>query len=184
MYDIRKKGLPAELVVGGEPFPIDTDFRTWIRWITQVQRDDFAGAYIFTGRVPDDPEWVRAASDFALCRSDTPRSLGDESSIRTFDYIEDGARVVAAFQQVYGIDLTDADMHWWRFKMLLDNLPDGTALGQVMSFRAYRKPSPGKNAEQEFYARMKRAYSLPPIRTSEAEAFIAKQREAFGLLKP
>lgn len=182
MYDIRTKGLPSSITVGGESFPIDTDFRTWIRWVVQVQQDELAGYFIFTGEVPQDPEWVRAAADFAACRSETPRNVGDGDETRIFDYIEDGGRIVAAFQQVYGIDLTECDMHWWRFKMLLDNLPEGTALGQVMGYRAYRKPSESKNAEHEFHARMKRAYSLPPLRTSEAEAAIEQQKALFGKL--
>lgn len=183
MYDIRVKGLPTSLEVGGESFPIDTDFRTWVRWVAQVQRDDFAGYYIFTGAVPEGLDWVAAAAEFAACRSDTPRKTGDDGG-RIFDYIEDGGRIVAAFQQVYGIDLTDCDMHWWRFKMLLDNLPEGTALGQVMAYRGYRKPSAAKDAEHIYYSRMKRAYALPPLRTSEADEAIRVQKELFGKLRP
>ena len=182
MIDLTIKGLPTDLEVGGESFPLDTDFRTWIRWVTQAQTDETAGYYIFTGDIPSDPSWVEAALDWASCRSETPKGL--DGGPRLFDYTEDAARLVAAFQQCYGIDLTECDMHWWRFRALLDNLPDGTALGQVMRFRAYTKPSQAKDAEHLYYAKMKRAYALPPIMgTAEREA-IEIQKEAFGLLKP
>lgn len=183
MIDLRNEGLPVDLEVGGLFYPLDTDFRTWIRWTVQVQTDETAGTYIFTGDVPDDLGWVEKAAEFAACRTETPKDLGSNGP-RVFDYIEDGGRIVAAFQQAYGIDLTDCRMHWWRFKALLDNLPEGTALGKVMQYRGYTKPSQAKDAEHQFYLKMKRAYALPPLRTSADAEVIRMQKEAFGRLRP
>ena len=45
---------------------------------------------------------------------------------------------MAAFQQAYAVDLTEEGLHWWRFRALLEGLPDGTQLRHVMSLRAVR----------------------------------------------
>lgn len=181
MIDLRDEGLPVGLEVGGLFFPIETDFRVWIRWAIDAQTARKAGSYIFTGDVPDDDRWVEAAAEFAACKTETPHGLPSNGP-RVFDYIEDGGRIVAAFQQCYGIDLTDCHMHWWRFRALLDNLPDGTALGKVMQYRGYTKPSREKDAEHQYWSRMKRAYSLPALRTPEDARAIEVQKEAFGRL--
>ena len=40
-----------------------------------------------------------------------------------FDYRCDAPYIVAAFQQAYGIDLTTAKLHWFRFRALFAALP-------------------------------------------------------------
>lgn len=184
--DLRSKTLPDSIVVDGERFYIDTDFRTWISWGVAAEREEIALYDIFVGRVPDGESWVEQAVEFFECKTETPRLVSGERSERVLDYIEDGARIVAAFQQVYGIDLLDGglSMHWWRFRALLDNLPRGTALGEVIGFRSWKKPSEkyDRNADNDMHARMKRAYRLPEIKRAGDDRVLTWQQEAFGLL--
>lgn len=185
MIDLRK-ALPDSLEVDGRAYRIDTCFRTWIRWIEQVQTDETAGLYIFTGEVPEGFGWIRAAMDFYESPTLTPRQ-GKETAARTLDYIEDGERIVAAFQQAYGIDLTDPDckMHWHRFKALLGNLPESTQLSKVMGYRSWKRPKENdKGAYERGMDEMRRAYELPRKMTGRERHIIELQERAFGKLRP
>ena len=66
----------------------------------------------------------------------------------------------AAFQQAYGIDLTTAKMHWWRFRALFAALPEDTRMFQILHARSVDL-SRLEGAEREHYARMKEMYALP-----------------------
>lgn len=58
------------------------------------------------------------------------------------------------------------DICWWEFDSLLESilLTDNSAIGKVLSYRSYKKPSNDTKAyaqkEHEFYEKMKRTYSL------------------------
>lgn len=82
------------------------------------------------------------------------------SRMRAYDYDVDAERIVAAFQQAYGIDLTCGEaMHWWRFKALFDNLPADCRLCKIMEYRtADTSGMPDK--ARAFYERMRSQYAL------------------------
>ncbi len=62
-------------------------------------------------------------------------SGGSASGEIAFDYACDADYIVAAFQQAYGIDLTTARVHWWRFRALFRALPEETVLRKIMDIR-------------------------------------------------
>ena len=43
--------------------------------------------------------------------------------------------IYAAFLQQYGIDILTTNMHWWKFKSLLDGLTNETKFMQVVGYR-------------------------------------------------
>ena len=49
----------------------------------------------------------------------------------TYDFTEDANAIHADFMREYHIDLTTADMHWWRFMALLDGLISPTFTRRV-----------------------------------------------------
>ena len=74
--------------------------------------------------------------------------------------LTDGSAIVAAFQQAYGIDLTRARLHWWRFKALMSNLPEETQLAKIIGFRT-ADPAQFQGAERERRAELKERFALP-----------------------
>ncbi len=46
-----------------------------------------------------------------------------KSNQKVMDYYKDQWRIYADFRQIYGINLNDADLHWWEFCGLLWNMP-------------------------------------------------------------
>lgn len=85
-----------------------------------------------------------------------------EAGKKLFDFEIDSGRVLAAFQQSYGIDLTTENMHWWRFLELFRGLPDNTMLAKVIEIRGKEIPKDGDRKYIRDLRRAKRAFSLEP----------------------
>lgn len=165
MIDLSRDTLPSALLVNDEVFPVDTSFRKWIAF-EQMLREGIAWEGVFADRVPSSPEWVGAALEFLQSRNATPRG-SSQSSARAIDLVLDGDYITAAFQQAYGIDLTSCDMHWHRFKALLNGLPEDTMLSRIMSYRTYEARKVDREAEMR---RLREEWALP-----DPEAENAKQ---------
>lgn len=76
-----------------------------------------------------------------------------------YSYLADAGAIFAAFQRVYGVDLSTATMHWWRFSALLEGLLTHNFEDRVQ----YRITEPGKikdKARREHYYQMRRLYQL------------------------
>lgn len=122
---------------------------------TQRQRAAYAISRIVKNPFPAESveEVIELVGEFLRCNDpDLPsqKSTGKP----TFSYWQDARHLVAAFQQAYGIDLTKDDLHWWRFRALLEGLPDSTRLAQIMQIRAEK---PRVKASQEERAALKNA---------------------------
>ena len=51
--------------------------------------------------------------------------------LQAFSYTEDAECIYCAFLQCYGIELdTVTYMHWWKFKILFEGLPENTEIKQ------------------------------------------------------
>ena len=183
MIDLRYRGLPSALEVDGETFRIKTDFRIWIAWLESLEVNQIAETAIFEDEVPDGDSWVQAAVAFAKNESSTPHGESG-STARAYDFVEDGEYVVGAFQQAYGIDLTDPELnlHWHRFLALFRSLPSDTVMSQAMAYRTWSKGS--KESYDSRMAKARTAWSLPAKKTVESESIIAWQKEAFGQIIP
>lgn len=77
---------------------------------------------------------------------DRPGSVKDKR--RLINYDVDQWRIYADFRQIYGIDLSREDMHWWMFNGLLWNMPhEQSAFQQVIEIR--RKKITGEMGKKE-----------------------------------
>ena len=158
MIDLSRDALPSALLVGGEVFPVDTSFRIWIKFEQLLTKEGVAWGGIFPDRVPDDPEWIDAAVEFMASENATPKR-SPRGGPKALDLVLDGDYITAAFQQAYGIDLTSCDMHWHRFKALLNGLPEDTMLSRIMGYRTYEKR--GKVDREAEMQRLRDAWALP-----------------------
>lgn len=85
---------------------------------------------------------------------------------KTFDFELDYKYYYYDFLKL-GIDLNTRDISWWEFDNLLEGilLTDNTAIGKVLAYRTYEKPSKNpkvvEQKEDRFYQNMKRRYALP-----------------------
>lgn len=179
MIDLRFNTLPSTLEVGGSFFRVHTDFRIWLQFGEYFNnRTPWDGIFVEAPNAdPDD--WLPAALEFYKSENVTPRS-SETISDRIIDYILDGDYIVASFQAVYGIDLTDStlEMHWHRFKALLVGLPDNCKLTKIMSYRAYAKKPYDHDKEMR---KLKEAWALPDEQAeTEKDAVLQWAEEFFG----
>lgn len=79
-----------------------------------------------------------------------------------YDYILDGPLIAAAFAAAYGLDLTSpaTRIHWWRFRALLQGLPDECRFCRVVGWRT-ADLSGLKGQQLTFYRQMKQRFALP-----------------------
>lgn len=74
----------------------------------------------------------------------------------------DADKIFASFWQAYQIDLIEQQgkLHWNKFKMLMDYLPDDTPLKQAMYIRGW-KPSDDKKKKKQAMREAKKKLALP-----------------------
>lgn len=171
MIDLEQDHLPTSLVVGGEEWPVRTSFRVWLRFVRILQEHGICDPSIFDGEVPPG-QWAEAAGEFA--RSECPTPHGGERAGRVFDILMDSDYLVAAFQQAYGIDLTEGDMHWHRFLALWRGLPSDTRLSEIVGHRSWRRSS---RSPESVHEELRDRWSLPEERDEE---LLRLQQSWFG----
>ena len=132
-----KNALPDAVMVDGSAFPIYTDFRRILRILRLLNDPEVLDGdkhilflkLFFKGKIPPEPQ--EAFLWFLHC-GEEHEGGGDHD----FDYEQDAKEIYSGFQQVYGIDLLDTDMHFWRFSALLNGLfCTDTALANKVQLR-------------------------------------------------
>lgn len=104
------------------------------------------------------------------------RCGAEESNVRdgesipppAYSFGTDASAIISAFQKEYGIDLTSARMHWWRFSALLEGLISCSFSERV----SYRQCDPGEikaKAMRERYSKLKRQFALSADGTPRKE---------------
>lgn len=169
MIDLERRGLPDRLVVEGAEVPVDTSFRTWLRF-SRLLGEGLAWPGVFPQGEPEG-DWIPAAMEFLRDENPVPH---DGPGGPRLDWLADSDWLVGGFLQAYGVDLTTADMHWHLFLALVRSLPTSTRFAEVMGHRGWRRDGRRPDAVRE---ELRRMWSLP----EEAdEDLVALQRSWFG----
>lgn len=88
----------------------------------------------------------------------------DTSAERVYDYKQDAEAIYASFFHAYKFDLIKqrGQLHYFKFKALLENLPEDTAHSKIIGYRTMKVPSQ-KEASKDYIShvrKMKRLYRL------------------------
>lgn len=109
------------------------------------------------------PDAYKALLDFYRCGEDTEPDDGGEggSGVLPFDYQCDAPYIIAAFQQLYGIDLTTEKVHWWRFRSLLRSaLAEDVLFSRIVRWRT-ADTSQMTPEERQHTEEMRQRFALP-----------------------
>jgi len=185
-------GLPYE--VCGQKVRTDwrimADFEAGIYRMKEGGEEAFAQkslAAFYITRPADIKAALNGLLWFYRCGKPHEKSIvsGRDNKAIPYDFYADADLIFAAFRQTYSIDLGCEKMHWWRFRALMNSLPEDCKFCKV---EGYRTTDTGNmsDAMRDFYEKAKKHYALPPeigglyakpITKEEAEAaFIARLR--------
>lgn len=173
MMDPFFDAYPKELEVSGKLYRIRTDFRAVLKVMHEVRdaEEPFArlSAVLWLYRdIPDDAEAaVRAATDF-IAGGRTKCGAGSAERKRTFSYEKDATFIVGDFLRFYRIDLTSCRyLHWWKFQMLLEGLPDDSGTKTRIGYRSINTGKIKNREERERIRRIQRRISLEDVGADE-----------------
>lgn len=169
-------GLPGAVEIGGVRWPIRTDFRVGIEFeLTMldpersVEEKVARTLELYYPKIPYDlTAAVSAAMAFYCCGREPENKKSEAEPARPplYDFEYDGALILAAFRQQYGIDLLAARLHWWAFKALLKGLTADTLFMQVVGWRGEEIDPKAPAKSRERLEKLKRIYAIPERRSA------------------
>ena len=178
--DLSTKALPDTITVEGRAYLLNTDFRLWLRFMRELKeaartQSDLIVNYLFKDDFPEEIN-IKQLADWAQPKQELPRDLGSESDVIAFDFDIDADLIYSAFVQQYGIDLLEADMHWYKFLALMRGINDSTKLGKIIGYRTYEKSDKKYDDQMNLLRRM---WEITPPITPEEQADIDELNSYF-----
>ena len=159
--------------------PIKTSFRNWINFeLAMNDKSLQESERILCGlsSVYDDisEKNIEKRIDGALSFLNGWQTQTNETAStgeRVLDFDIDAPQIYASFLMQYGINLTNAKLHWYEFMPLLISLNQETPMGYIMYIRGCKVE--GTKEQKEFIRKQKRLYRIDYIEYNPEE--IVKQ---------
>lgn len=179
---------PESIIVSGVEYPVETDFRAWIRFQGILLSDDTNDVkadkvcqLMESMQIPTTKECLDSMLAFYAGAS-TENKTGSGGNVQAYDFERDSEYIFSAFLDSYGIDLTTERLHWWRFKALFKSLPEDCQMCKIMMYRTIDLKKVPKD-HRKFYREMKARYALKSgnntgYRTEQEMKDYVKQRFA------
>lgn len=179
MFNILLDALPEDY----EGYPINTAFQTGIlismclsdEELSEHERILTALTLLYGDSIPpmetalDGLKWFMSETNH-----DNYEGVKSDNII-IMDYDVDQYRIYAAFRNQYHIDLNTADMHWFEFKGLLDNIRE-CSLTDVMQLRQTKIPSHFSAKERRELEAKQKIFRLGKKNVDEEYSESEKQR--------
>lgn len=175
---------PEALTICGRVYPIDTDFRVWMKFQqaltakgTDREKAERLCAMMERMGLPPGQEALDAMLEFFTAASNE-KQAGGKNRPMAYDFEKDSEFIYSAFLGAYQIDLETARLHWWKFKALFKSLPDNCQFSRIMQYRTVDLKDVPKN-QRRFYQEQKARYSLgesTPHRTEKDMRDYVKRR--------
>lgn len=142
--------LPQGVQVGKRFYKLDFDFRNVLKMMDILSQDDLipeAREYRALKCLTRKPKNVHAVmSAVRKLLFDRPPS---KDAQKVTDFEQDAGLIRAAFRQAYGIDLFTEKLHWFAFRELLNNIPEGNRYSEVIGIRVRPMPKATKYNQEE-----------------------------------
>ena len=159
------KSPPESIMISGNEYPIDTDFRAWVQFqgiLLSGETNDAKALKICdlmqTMNIPQTKDALDAMLQFYAGAS-TENKTESGGNVQAYDLEKDSEYIFSAFLDSYGIDLTSEKVHWWRFKALFKSLPEDCQMCKIMMYRTIDISKVPKE-QRKFYREMKKKYAL------------------------
>ena len=162
--------IPDSVRVNGKRVRVNLDFRKVLKMINILEDDSL---------LPESREWLALK---CICKRPKKGMMpevmkllfpqtGQHDKITDFD--QDADMIMAAFLQVYGINLYRDKLNWFEFMSLLACIPEGSKYSEVLSIRARPMPEPTSynSSERQWLAQAKTQYGLRLTEKEQAQKY-------------
>jgi hypothetical protein len=181
--DLSEAKLPETVEVDGSSYCIHTSFKFWLKFMRKIGDKHCPPAdfdFMYRGEKPRSRlNGLMALVKFCNPPQLLPRpEMFQGSGEKATDYDVDAEYIFAAFLELYGIDLVESNMHWYKFLALFKGL-HGTKLNEIIGYRLYENTSGKRDAYTRQMEKLRRAWELPQTEDEHdeaLEAFEAKLR--------
>lgn len=170
--------LPYFIILQGKKYKINTDFRNMIAFENKLQDRnvdnsekiefglrhfyfDFYNNTNYANLLRNATLYKEACNKliwFYKCGREDYHKIksgnGKLNKKEIYSYEHDDEYIWSAFYELYGIDLTQDFVHWWKFKAILKSLPETTEFVKIKGYRAY-------NGKDKDMLELKEYWELP-----------------------
>lgn len=115
--------------------------------LAEWEKSQLIAELLFSEDIPSGEQVQECVQWFlnGWCQDRSPR---EKEKKKLIDFNKDQWRIYADFRQIYGINLNEADLHWWEFMGMLWNMPQRqSSFLQVIEIR--RKKIKQKMTKEE-----------------------------------
>lgn len=175
--------LPGAVSIGGNCYPLETDFRAAVAFELLVERGEEDPYKLLRPFYPHGvPGNVDEATSAALWFYQggveaPPKAEKGGNSPRAYSFEVDAETIFADFWRFYNLDLSADELHWWTFRALLSGLPEDSGYKQ----RVYYRTCDLKGLPKAEQARIKKIRNLIAINTAKRGKMTLEERNALML---
>lgn len=177
--------LYEELPESWNGYPINWWFQVGVQMFLvaddkELSQDEKTAATIellFPEEVPPMPELQQCVQWFlnGWCHDRSPKEVDKR---RMIDFEKDQWRIYADFRQIYGINLNEADLHWWEFMGMLWNMPSReSSFLQVIEIRKKKIKSKMSKEEREAIKKAQYIYGLEERKANVVQIFTEEEKK-------
>ncbi|MGX8711627.1 MAG: Gp15 family bacteriophage protein [bacterium] len=136
-------GLPTAVEIDGQEYELNTDYHVGLRIMTAFEDPDLTGfekqAVMLQLLYPIIPPDTRRASELAVkflnCGQESKQGDDEADATRYYSWSQDARYIMAAIEQTYHIDLSTANLHWWRFSYMFLDLHEDCFFSRLIYLR-------------------------------------------------
>lgn len=144
VYNILVDDLPDYVTLYDEKYPVFTSFKNWIKISLLAEKGGLSDAktcaemlkLCYREKLP--PNIVSAVLGMiTFLNGDTDFSVSSDKGApkRIYSFFDDASAIYGTFYSKYGIDLTDCDMHWYKFCALFQGLTEENPFKTLLKIR-------------------------------------------------
>lgn len=173
-------GMPTAVEINEVEYPINSDFRTCLRIMEAFEDTELTGyekqSIMLSLLFPDVPNDVQAAMLIAVkflnCGKESEESGGESDNTRYYSWTQDARYIMSAIEQTYHIDLSTADLHWWRFVGMFLDLDENCFFSRLIYLRKQKAKGKLTKDEEEWYYSIRDIVDLPETYTTDEQSAI------------
>lgn len=167
--------FPDYIEINSQKYKIKTDYRNWILFEMTLFNDSSNEEKLsqMVGMMIDKPTilteddlicFTEALLLFFNCGENQKEIKKGNAKVtpkKVYSFEKDQYYIYVDFLRYYKIDLNIVeDLHWWKFRQMLFELPDESKFKKVVMYRTVPITSHMSKEQKQFYMRMRSLYSL------------------------